>query len=106
MHGAQVTLLSSILCAIRGGAFAEYMIAGEDEIAIKPLTLTFVDAAALPLAAGAAYTALFKMNSIFSGQRVVILGDGGLVGLFALQMAKEAGAYSDWVDCQWRGDRG
>lgn len=78
--------------AARGGGYAEYMTASESEIAHKPLTLTFVDAAAMPLVASAAYIALFKAGKLRAGQKVVILGAGGSVGLFAVQMAKEAGA--------------
>ena len=76
----------------KGGGYAEYMTAGENEIAHKPKALSFPEAAAMPLVASAAYIALFKTNKLFAGQKIVILGAAGAVGLFAVQMAKAAGA--------------
>ncbi|HTI11496.1 MAG TPA: NADP-dependent oxidoreductase [Puia sp.] len=76
----------------KGGGYAEYMTAGENEIAPKPKALSFPEAAAMPLVASAAYISLFKVNKLFAGQKIVILGAAGSVGLFAVQMAKQAGA--------------
>jgi NADPH:quinone reductase-like Zn-dependent oxidoreductase len=76
----------------KGGGYAEYMTAGENEIAPKPKALSFPEAAAMPLVACAAYISLFKVNKLFAGQKIVILGAAGSVGLFAVQMAKQAGA--------------
>jgi len=47
----------------------------------------------MPLVAGAAYAILFKAANIKAEQRIFILGAAGSVGLFAVQMAKSAGAY-------------
>jgi NADPH:quinone reductase-like Zn-dependent oxidoreductase len=77
----------------KAGAYAEYMTAGESEVALKPKSLSFVEAAAMPLVAGAAFAILFKAAKIEAGQRIFILGAAGSVGLFAVQMAKSAGAY-------------
>ena len=76
----------------RGAAYAEYMLAGENEVVPKPTGLSFTDAATLPIAAGAAYTVLFKVAQIQPGWTIVILGAGGAVGRFAVQMAQRAGA--------------
>jgi NADPH:quinone reductase-like Zn-dependent oxidoreductase len=76
----------------KGGAYAEYMVAGENEVVLKPRSLSFIDAAALSVVASAAYTSLFKATTVQAGQKIVILGAGGSVGLFAVQMAKTAGA--------------
>jgi NADPH:quinone reductase-like Zn-dependent oxidoreductase len=76
----------------RGGAYAEYMIAGEGEVVPKPRELSFVEAATLPIVAGAAYTLLHKMASVKAGDRIFLLGAGGSVGLYAVQMAKALGA--------------
>jgi NADPH:quinone reductase-like Zn-dependent oxidoreductase len=76
----------------RGGAYAEFMIAGEGEVVIKPRELSFIEAATLPIAAGAAYTLLYRLASVHAGDRVFILGAGGSVGVFAVQMAKAQGA--------------
>lgn len=77
----------------KAGAYAEFMTAAENEVALKPKTLSFVGAAAMPLVAGAAYHILFKTAKIKAGQRLFILGAGGSVGEFAVQLAKSAGAY-------------
>jgi len=76
----------------RGGAYAEYMIAGEGEIVAKPRELSFIVAATLPIVAGAAYTLLHKIANVKAGDRVFLLGAGGSVGLYAVQMAKALGA--------------
>lgn len=76
----------------RGGAYAEYMIAGEGEVVLKPKELSFVEAATLPIVAGAAYTLLHKIASVKAGDRIFLLGAGGSVGLYAVQMAKVLGA--------------
>jgi NADPH:quinone reductase-like Zn-dependent oxidoreductase len=76
----------------RGGAYAEYMIAGDGEVVPKPRELSFIEAATLPIVAGAAYTLLHKIASVKAGDRIFLLGAGGSVGLYAVQMAKALGA--------------
>jgi NADPH:quinone reductase-like Zn-dependent oxidoreductase len=76
----------------KGGAYGEYMLAGENEVIAKPKSLSFADAASLPIVASAAYTLLFKTGHLTAGQKVFILGAAGSVGLLAVQMAKNAGA--------------
>jgi len=76
----------------RGGAYAEYMVAGAGEVVSKPGELSFIEAATLPIVAGAAYTLLYKITSVKAGDRVFLLGAGGSVGLYAVQMAKALGA--------------
>ncbi|HEY4147747.1 MAG TPA: NADP-dependent oxidoreductase [Chitinophagaceae bacterium] len=77
----------------KAGSYAEYMTVDENEVALKPKSLSFTAAAAMPLVAGSAYTILFKTANVKAGQRIFILGAAGSVGLFAVQMAKLAGAY-------------
>ena len=76
----------------RGAAYAEYMLAGENEVVRKPAGLSFIDASTLPIAAGTAYTVLFKVAQIQPGWKIVVLGAGGAVGRFVVQMAQRAGA--------------
>jgi len=69
------------------GGFAEYVSVPERVLALKPAGVTFEDAAAVPMAAVTALQALRK-GSIQPGQKVLIYGAGGGVGIFALQLAK------------------
>lgn len=75
-----------------GGGWAEYCISNETESAIKPKSLSFTDASAVPLAALTAWQALIDIGKIQSGQTVLIHGGSGGVGSFAIQIAKARGA--------------
>lgn len=74
------------------GGYAQFAVAREDEIALKPKTITFNDAAAVPLAATTAWQALIDTAKIEKGQTVLIHGGSGGVGHFAIQIAKARGA--------------
>jgi NADPH:quinone reductase-like Zn-dependent oxidoreductase len=73
------------------GSFAEYAIARPDMLARKPGNLTFEQAAAVPTSAFTALQAL-RTGGIQPGQKVLIVGASGGVGLFAVQIAKSFGA--------------
>src|SRR5947207_6163649 len=75
-----------------GGAYAEYAVATGKEASPKPKSLTFEEAAAVPLAAETAWQALFDTAKLSAGQTVLIHGGSGGVGHFAIQMAKARGA--------------
>jgi NADPH:quinone reductase-like Zn-dependent oxidoreductase len=77
----------------KGGAYAAYMTANENETVTKPASLSFAEAAGLSIVGSAAYTTLFELAGLCAGQRVFILGAGGSVGLLAIQMARAAGAF-------------
>jgi NADPH:quinone reductase-like Zn-dependent oxidoreductase len=74
------------------GGFAEYVSVSERFAAQKPANLTFEQAAAVPLAATTALQGLRDNVQIEPGQRVLIVGAGGGVGTFAVQIAKWMGA--------------
>jgi NADPH:quinone reductase-like Zn-dependent oxidoreductase len=59
----------------------------------KPPSLSFAEAASVPLAAGSAYLVLVKLANIQKGQRVLVNGASGGVGIFAIQIAKALGAF-------------
>src|SRR5436189_2724326 len=76
-----------------GGGWAEYCISNQGESAIKPKSLSFTDAASVPLAALTAWQALIDIGKIQAGQKVLIHGGSGGVGSFAIQIAKARGAH-------------
>jgi NADPH:quinone reductase-like Zn-dependent oxidoreductase len=74
------------------GSFAEYAAAPERTLALRPAGLTVEHAAALPTSACTALQALRDAGRIRSGQRVLVIGASGGVGLFAVQIARALGA--------------
>jgi NADPH:quinone reductase-like Zn-dependent oxidoreductase len=76
----------------KGGGYAEYAVATEREAAFKPQSLTYVEAAAVPLVAETAWQALIDTAKLNAGQTVLIHGGSGGVGSFAIQIAKARGA--------------
>ncbi len=73
------------------GSFAEYAIATEGYLAIKPPRMSFQEAACLPIAGLTALQALRDKARLQPGQRVLTHGAGGGVGTFAVQIAKALG---------------
>lgn len=74
------------------GGFAEYVCTREDALVLKPANLSFEEAAAIPMAAVTALQGLRDKGRIQPGQKVVIQGASGGVGMFAVQIAKAFGA--------------
>ncbi len=81
-----------ILGMPRAGTFAEYTALPAQYVHDKPTHLSWIEAAALPLAGVTAYRALFTRAGLKTGERVLITGIGGGVALFALQFATAIGA--------------
>src|SRR5947199_2221656 len=77
----------------RDGAYADYIVVRESELALKPNSLHHIRAAAVPLAALTAWQSLFDAVQLQPGQRVLIHAGSGGVGHFAVQLAKWKGAY-------------
>lgn len=80
-----------VAAGLRGG-FAELARARERELAPKPSNLSFVQAAAVPVAAVTALQCLRDHGGLVSGRRVLIHGASGGVGTFAVQLARAFGA--------------
>jgi NADPH:quinone reductase-like Zn-dependent oxidoreductase len=75
------------------GSYTEYGIAPANTLALKPKSLSFDEAATIPVGATTAWQGLFDHGNLQSGQRVLILGGAGGVGLFAVQFAHWKGAH-------------
>ncbi|UKT65710.1 NADP-dependent oxidoreductase [Pedobacter mucosus] len=76
-----------------GKAYAEYIVADINDLAIKPKNISFTEAAAAPLAALTAWQAMTTFTKIKNGDRVLIHAASGGVGHYAIQIAKYFGAY-------------
>ncbi len=82
----------------RMGGFAEYVCARESALALKPASMTFEQAAAIPQAAVIALQGIRDKGQVQPGQKVLISGAGGGAGTFAVQLAKFYGAEVSGVD--------
>lgn len=80
------------LSGIGWGAFAEYVCANENVLLLKPANMSFEQAAAVPVAGVTALQGLRDKGQIKSGQKVLINGASGGVGMYAVQIAKALGA--------------
>lgn len=74
------------------GAFADYVAVPAAKVALKPSSLTFEEAAAVPLAAVTALQGL-RAGNLTAGQSLLVIGASGGVGTFAVQIAKHWGAH-------------
>ncbi|MFE1482047.1 NADP-dependent oxidoreductase [Streptomyces fimicarius] len=77
----------------RIGTFAELIAVHQDDVAIKPATLTMEEAASLPLVALTAWQALVERAQVQPGQKVLIHAGAGGLGTIAVQLAKALGAH-------------
>ncbi len=76
---------------MRCGAFAEYVLFDETQVAMAPTSISLEDAGALPVAAITAWEGLFTHGELQAGQTVLILGGAGGVGSAAIQIARHHG---------------
>jgi NADPH:quinone reductase-like Zn-dependent oxidoreductase len=74
------------------GAFAEYARAEADKVVPKPASLTFEQAAAVPMAASTALRGIRDVGAVRAGHRVLVNGAAGGVGTYAVQIAAALGA--------------
>ncbi|KAF7140446.1 hypothetical protein RHSIM_Rhsim06G0203600 [Rhododendron simsii] len=78
--------------AVRG-TYTDYAILAEDELTSKPVSISHVEASAIPFAALTAWRALKSTARISEGQSVLVVGGGGAVGFAAVQIAVAAGCH-------------
>ena len=78
---------------LRNGAYAEYIAVKTSEVALKPETIDYIQAAAVPLAALTAWQSLFDLAHLQAGQKILIHAAAGGVGHYAVQFANWAGAH-------------
>jgi NADPH:quinone reductase-like Zn-dependent oxidoreductase len=76
-----------------GNAYAEYVVAKPEHLALKPANVSHIEAGSLPLVALTAWQAIFDHADIQAGQRVLIHAAAGGVGSIDVQLAKWKGAY-------------
>ncbi len=89
---ANFTIGDEVYASPDRGGYAEYVAIPAIEVARKPRTLDYVQAAALPIAARTAWQMLFDTAQLTAGQTVLIHGAAGGVGSMAVQLAKWCGA--------------
>lgn len=82
----------------RWGGFAEYCCAPEKALSLKPAAMSFVEAAAIPQAAMLAVQGLIDKGKIKQGDKILIIGAGGGVGTFGVQIARLYGAEVTGID--------
>jgi NADPH:quinone reductase-like Zn-dependent oxidoreductase len=76
----------------RDGALAEYCVAREAEVAPKPRSVNHLAAAVSPISALTAWQGLIERTHLTAGERVLVHGAAGAVGVFAVQLARWRGA--------------
>ncbi len=77
----------------RDGGAAEYVVAPAEALVPAPTSIPLVDAAALPSVALTAWQALVDDGHVTAGQRLLVVGAGGVVGKYAVRLAKRLGAH-------------
>lgn len=82
-----------VIAVTREGGYAEYAIANESHVAIKPTNASFEEATSLVVNIGTAQSVLFNEGKLAKDQKVLIQGAAGATGATMVQMAKNAGAY-------------
>ncbi len=80
------------LVDMHGGGYSQRVVLNQTAIAAKPVGMTHIQAASIPVAGQTAFQGLFWYGGLKAGQSVLILGGAGGVGHFAIQFAKAMGA--------------
>ncbi len=91
--GSKVTrfVVGDEVFGVSRGSFAEFAAAREDKLAPKPASLTFEQAAVVPISGLTALQAIRDAGRLQAGQRVLVIGASGGVGSYAVQIARALG---------------
>ncbi|KAK4163926.1 zinc-containing alcohol dehydrogenase [Cladorrhinum sp. PSN259] len=79
----------AMLHADRGQGQAEYAVAADEEVALKPKSISHAEAAALPIPVLTAFEALTKYAKLEKGARILVTGASGAVGVMLMQLARK-----------------
>jgi len=90
---AGATVYGALPSARNGGTYCEYLVADENWMAPKPPSLSFAEAAVVPVGAMTAWEMVHTLGAARAGQRVVVNGATGGIGMFALQIGRLAGCH-------------
>lgn len=93
--GSAVTRLrpgDEVYGTCESGSYAEYAVARQGRLALKPASLSFMQAAAVPVSGQTALQAVRDKGRVQPGQHVMVIGAAGGVGSYAVQIAKAFGA--------------
>lgn len=94
--GSEVTNFKvgdAVMVSTMGGTYAEYCVAAEQNVVLKPAEISFEEAAALVVPIATAQSLLVNAGNVQNGQKVFVQGASGAVGAALIQMAKALGAY-------------
>jgi NADPH:quinone reductase-like Zn-dependent oxidoreductase len=91
--GVTAHAVGDAVFGVAKGAFAEFAVASADAVVRAPSNLTPTQAAAIPTSAATALHAVRDAGALRAGQRVLVIGAAGGVGIFAVQIAKALGAH-------------
>lgn len=91
-EGGDPDLIGRRVAAFAPGCFASHVCVSQDMVFVLPQTMSFADAAAIPVALATAHYALTTCGRLSSGERVLIHGAAGGVGLAAVTIAQACGA--------------
>jgi NADPH:quinone reductase-like Zn-dependent oxidoreductase len=76
-----------------GGATADYCTTASTSVALKPSRLSHLEAASIPIGSLTAWQGLFERAKLQAGERILVHGGSGAVGVFVIQLARRAGAH-------------
>lgn len=82
-----------VIAVTMGNAYAEYIVANENFVSLKPENVSFEEATSLAVNLGTAQSILFTEGKLTKGQKVLIQGAAGAVGATMVQLAKNHGLY-------------